>query len=571
MWQTIADTGEQAFERLFEKGSNVFKELTETAKRTLLDILWQITAKKWIIGIAMSAGGLSSEAGASIMGSGSSGSGITGMLGNAVQGSELYQSAVASMTASGGYAAGSSIGAGASGYLGFAGSSTGTAMGLSAATTTAEGVAITELTTLGAAIPVIGWIVAAAALLYMIYSKPGGGPKSGGFAASGADASAWDRFFTPTDRDAELQKTTTAWQKDYRKLVAGLGGKAVEDMTFALGFDQDPRGDAMNRISAGISTGGRSPWGFRDKDVGNKPEDLTRELGIAYSTALAQAVKASDLPGIVGRVWAEVGTVTQEQLNRMIKFSEALIVIQNSVNADILGDVATVEAKAHMTAIDNYKASAVALQEMSLQYDGSEQATYDLAAATSQFHAMAIQLIVAIDNVSEAFHKTIETSKRQVEMTGLEAEAKRNFLQSEIDRLLIELGAETDPAKIKDIGDRINSDILELFNSLTGEEQLVQKSHYLEWLDAIEAKVNARLDTLRQVVAGEGEFSYSTIMQTVGEQLNAAGDKITASARDMQTAADTMNTAASSFRAGTNVTITVNTTTGEVGVSGGGA
>jgi hypothetical protein len=567
MWKQIAEAGEQAFERLFEKGSNVFKDLTAVAKKTLLDILYQITAKQWLISLGTTGGLLSGDAAAQMMGSGSSGTGITGMLGSAVQGSNLYQSAVASMTASGGYAAGSSIGAGAGGYLGFAGSETGTALGLSAATTTAEGVAITELTAVGAAIPVIGWIVAAAALLYAIYSKPGGGPKSGGFAASGTDASQWDRFFTPSDQDAELQKTAAAWQTDYRKLVKGLGGKALDDMTFAIGFDTDPKGDAMNRVSAGVSSGGRSVWSMLNKDIGNDPKNIGVELGIAYSTALAQAIKASDITGIVGRVWQEVGTVTQEQLNRMIKFSEALIVIQNSVNADVLGDAAKVEAQAHMTAIDNYKASAVALQEMSRQYDGSEQATYDLAAATSQFHAMAIQLVVAIDNISEAFSKTIETSKRQIELTGLEDEAKRTYLQSEIDRLMEQLGTTTDPAKIKEIGERINTDILDIFGTLGSADQLAQKSHYLEWLDAIETQVNTRLDALKQVVLGEGEFSYTTVMQTVGEQLAAAGDRITAAARDMQTAADTMNTAASNFRAGSNINITVNTTTGEVGVS----
>ena len=567
LWSSIANAGESAFQKLFEKGGNVFRDLADIAKKTLLDILYQLTAKQWLVSLGVSSGMLSGEAGATIMGQGT-GSGITGLLSNAVSASNLYQGALASMTMSGGYAAGASIGAGATGYLGFAGSEAGMALGLSAATTTAEGVGITALTSVGSAIPVIGWIIAAAALLYAIFAKPGGGPKSGGFAASGSDSALWDRFFTPSDQDAELRKTTQAWQKDYRNLVTGLGGKVREDMTFALGFDSDVQGDAGNRISAGISAGGQALWAIRDKGVGNDVEGLQRELGITYSTALAQAIKASDLPGIVGKVWAEVGTVTQEQLNRMIRFSEALIVIQNAVDADILEDVAKVESMAKMTAIDNYKASAAALQEMSRQYDGSEQATYDLAAATNQFRVMALQLVIAIDNVIESFSKTIEASKRTVQMTGLTGEPLRDFLQAEIDRLYTQMGTETDPAKIKTIAEQINANILQMFGTFSGEDQLAQKSHYLEWLDAIEAQVTARLEELKSTITGNGESSYATVMATVGTQLAAAGDRITQAAADMQTAADTMNAAAASFKAGTNVTITVNTTTGEVGVSG---
>ncbi len=83
MWSSVDRTAHDAFTNIFEGGSNVFKKLGQTLKASVLDILYQMTVRKWIIQIGTSifGGGFGMAANAAT--GGSAGGGVGNLLSGA--------------------------------------------------------------------------------------------------------------------------------------------------------------------------------------------------------------------------------------------------------------------------------------------------------------------------------------------------------------------------------------------------------------------------------------------------------------------------------------------------------
>lgn len=83
MWESIDDTAHDAFTSIFESGKSAFDRLRDTLKSGLLDLLYQMTIKKWIlsIGASVSGGASGLSAAGELAGAGSVGaSGVGGLV-----------------------------------------------------------------------------------------------------------------------------------------------------------------------------------------------------------------------------------------------------------------------------------------------------------------------------------------------------------------------------------------------------------------------------------------------------------------------------------------------------------
>ncbi len=83
MWQSIDSTAHDVFVNIFEDGAGTFKRLGQTLKAALLDMLYQMTVKRWIINIGASIGGVAGVAGSAMAGQ-DGGSGIGNLAGSAI-------------------------------------------------------------------------------------------------------------------------------------------------------------------------------------------------------------------------------------------------------------------------------------------------------------------------------------------------------------------------------------------------------------------------------------------------------------------------------------------------------
>jgi hypothetical protein len=319
-WRELfADVGQLSqnfFTDFFEHGSQAFRHLWEDFKHWALEALAKVAAQRIVVAIGASLGGTA----ASAAGSAASSAGPN-LFGNAV-GSTLSNSLFGSAGIGGLFSgAGGIFGSGAIGNS-LALSGIGQSLGLSAVgLDAAGGVGLTALgTTLGAAIPVIGAALAIAAMFGAF--KSGGGPKTGGFAASeGVNV---DRFFTPNQADSELGGVVGQLGTDYATIARALG--ASGNASFALGFDTDPNGSAGSRVSSGAFVNGAQVYGARDVDVGRNDADLQARLSLEAKRVLFAALQASDLPSYLADLFQgiDAASATAEQIDNIVRTAEAL-------------------------------------------------------------------------------------------------------------------------------------------------------------------------------------------------------------------------------------------------------
>ena len=81
VWNSIDRTAQQTFTNIFEGGQDAFTKLRDTLKATLLDLLYQMTVRKWVFNLAANVTGASSGAVGAVANSSGLNS-IGGLLGN---------------------------------------------------------------------------------------------------------------------------------------------------------------------------------------------------------------------------------------------------------------------------------------------------------------------------------------------------------------------------------------------------------------------------------------------------------------------------------------------------------
>lgn len=86
MWQSIDQTAHDVFVNVFEDGAGTFKRLGQTLKASLLDLLYQLTIKQWIINISANVGGGAGGAALQMASGGGRGLGSLLNLGSSVAG-----------------------------------------------------------------------------------------------------------------------------------------------------------------------------------------------------------------------------------------------------------------------------------------------------------------------------------------------------------------------------------------------------------------------------------------------------------------------------------------------------
>lgn len=209
MWKSVDQTAHDTFVNVFQSGKGAFDKLRDTLKSGLLDLLYQMTIKKWIFNIGAEVSGtagMAGAAGAAMGGQGSAG-GASSLIGTASTANSLYKGGTAvgnallgsgsgtvaswmagtSAVAPTSVLAANAVGAVGGDALGTliaaegwttaaaaagtsAGATAGAAAGVAASSTAAGGVAAGGATAGLAAIPVYGWVALAAIAAYAIFS-----------------------------------------------------------------------------------------------------------------------------------------------------------------------------------------------------------------------------------------------------------------------------------------------------------------------------------------------------------------------------------------------------------------
>ena len=310
MWGKIESTAEQTFSSIFDSGKNAFDRLKDTLKNGLYSLLYQMTVKRWIVGISASVSGQ----GVAEQAFGAQGGGLMGMANNASSLSSLYSAGSQFLTGGAAGASGASlayanmvgalggdaIGALATANGGWAGVSSGAALteaygaavaveaGTAAGAAGATGAAAGISSAL-AAVPVWGWAaLAGVALLSM--SGDGGGPKTesgGGYGMGRGDVGG------PTFDYAR------GLESSYGDLAQRLG--LSSRLSVGAFSSSDPSGDSLTQLDVAARMNNQTVYsrsgrlGGDIENVGRSDADLQAALAEEATRVMVSALKASDL------------------------------------------------------------------------------------------------------------------------------------------------------------------------------------------------------------------------------------------------------------------------------------
>lgn len=338
MWGTVEKTGKDVFVHLLGEGKGAFDGIGKAIKASVIDLLYQLTARKWLINIGASISGSMGIAGAANAAQGGGGSGGMGSLsgmggwftdfggsaGNSIAtaGMKLYD---AGFTGAGEWMGANAEALGNAANVG--GQALGYANALFAARDGQWGKALGSAVGTYFGGPIGGAIGSAIGTWVDGYFGGGGGDKIGSwgdYSASGP----MSNVNTPSGGDPIGIARLAADSFARLNTVAAALGTTV-DTTLRLNYELDPQGDAPGHIYYGA--GGSS---IHKQINGQDVTAAASELQAAASRAVLMALQSADMPGYLSSALSAVNAQTASiaEIDATVGFTVALKQMHDQLN-----------------------------------------------------------------------------------------------------------------------------------------------------------------------------------------------------------------------------------------------
>lgn len=459
-----------------------------------------------------------------------------------------------------------------------------------------------------AAIGPAGWIALAALAVWAIFSKDGGGPKTGGsfissFQGMIGKKSELERLYTPNQSDEMIRPAVEDINSVYQSLINRMGSNRT-DVTFGLGFDSDPQGTAPNRVSATVSAGGQNLLNILNRSLGRDEKDLDAGM----KQAMAEMLQAALVPAFkdIGKAFGDLMKGFTGNLEEVTSYAMALITLNEALvkggaafdklkeslggfgqmSLQMATDLAHIVAYAVADPIkaatdiaqqqsrgllDNWNAQGSAIRELLKTYDGSITATQQLSAATQARYQTELQLVQQIGQALLSVSALFKGSAESIRFGVLDTAGKDQFLFDKISNLETLLLSASDPAVIQTISQDLNTAVMARFNLLDPAQQSGRAEEFAGFLEYLDQQAQARLNlTLAGVTNEHDPNNPQSLATLINSALTDAAAKLAAAALAQQTAANTQLQAANTplaVNVDVNVDVENNTANTEVAIA----
>ena len=535
----------------------------EALKKYLLAVLYEMTAKPFVVSIMTSIGGALGIPGAA----NASGGGLSSILGGSSGGSNPLGSLFSgnSPLSSLGSMFGGTLGVPGGAAGSFAVSSMGEALGLSTAMGAGEGAVLTGLGSgLIAAIPWAG-LAAMAIPLIMSFFDDGPAMRSGTF-ASGAASQGGNPLFSGSSSFGEFGVVNDKWFSDsdmgaemgaFMEGIKGIDNALAEiigkDLTgqvklalesVATEFEAGIEGEAVTFGSI-MKERYIAVFAALDVRLGEVVEGFSgtgEELAKFVITLGNVYMMVEDMPARVGNTLLDVmaaGILTIEEIGR---FATAYVGLQEVMALDPVAFVLDQMSEANVTAYDKVVTLRGGLEELLKSYDGSVAGTEELYGATMSYVQAQIVAVAQIQEVKKAVSEMFSESRTLIAdffLSNADKAAKLMDDAREYQKLLNET---LDPKLIQDYSKIINDDLMKAFQLLSPEEQKAQQQSFLQRIDEADALAKERLRLSGEAITQSGEDQLS-IMASIRDALAYAAQSMVDAAAAIKDASADMKDA----------------------------
>lgn len=514
-WKKIDGFAHGAFDNIFDKGYDTFKEIGNAIKKYVLDMLYKMTVQKWMISV-----GIAGTAAA------------TG-IGDVASGVSTVNNLFSSFSTSGALASS----AGTWGTI--AASSFGQAVGLSEISVLAGSggmAAGSTLTALGAAVP----YVAAALAVYSLF----GGKKSISAANTGDVHQYYaDGVFagqgSVTGSNAALDANAASLQASYMQAAMALGITAT---TTHFGINTNTGAQGQNPNTMFWGEGGRNADStYRSSYYSGEVSTAdTAAMQLAASRAVFAALQGSELPGYLARLFdgLTAGAMTQQDIDSTLAFGQALTqmrdaLLETRTPLEVLRANVDAGTAAFATSAETFRTDFVAAIDAGINPQVFEQwkalgtAIDQLAAADAESAAQNAEALARAAEDAARYQITmLDLQAQLVELTGDTAMAEAVLIEQR--RLAI---AELDASDPTGYLAALTTQLWGLQDAADASADAAQTA--ADALEQITSSLNIALDDARNILRAsiDAEKSalqsaYESELVTAKERIDSVGDSV---------------------------------------------
>jgi len=544
MWKSIDSTAQRTFTNIFQGGQSAFTKLRDTLKSTLLDLLYQMSIKKWIINLGASVSGTGVASAAfgqgGVMGAADGASTAMGGI-NAVMNTGSMMSNIGSWTANAALGSGLlNVGAGA-------GVSTATALGAGGASMFGGAAAASTLGTIASyALPIIG-VVAALSTLFGSH----GGPKSGGgyiadYTPTGSSLADYEKtaygttisntgqgWITDTKDNSSMKAITDSLYASYSQLATTIGQK-VGTVQFGIGANTDPEGTAGNMYYGKAVVDGKTVYDVATDDSGSRGDSAAQEW---LKKSSADMLKSAIVPAF-REVSDSLGTIAQSITGDIAAITsqlQGLADVANYIKSNPLESAIEQINIAGRSAYQIWRAAGDTLKTAISGFNGSANSIAAIGDATKARYQQELSLIGQIQGAMISASAMFGSSITSIKMSTMDDPTKYDFLRSQADQKYNELQSAIDPAAINNLATQINEITNQAYGLLSSDQQKATSQSFIDYLSKVNDTTQAQLKSSQdQVVSEHQQFTADMkgVMDTAAKSIVDAGSA-------MMTAANT--------------------------------
>lgn len=589
---------------IWDHGTQGIKDMWDNFLKWGEEALAQIAAKQIIVSIvgALSIGGAAGSQAANAVQLGSQGQGLSTLLGAGGSGMNLFGAASNLFGGLGGGVSDMALSAmlspALSGITSGLGLTTAAADTIAAASmeigagTAAVGASLTSLgATVLAAVPVVGWAIAAAAVAYELLAQKPGGPKQGGAFSDGIAGFNTYPGETSAANDSQMQTAAMGVLNTLATINTALGSTAYGQYKYGLSYDTDPQGTAQDRVSSELMTGAQVSYNQRDVNAGRDSTSLQAQMTDQMQAAIIAGINATNLAQPFKDLFNQIDTtlsstdfsaaiqqivnfkvaldafadqglaqrfeqaadINPAAISSLTQFALAYTAVETALGVDPQAAAMQQVANANTTAYGAVLKLRDGLSSLVSTYDGSTAATNNLAAATAQYVAAQVQALVQIEQLKSSLSGLFGDSIRQIQLATMTPDQQESFYLTEAANLQTQLSTAIDPATINSLSTLINTDLTTAFGLLSPADQLTQQNWFIGQLTATNATAQTQLKAATDSIT-QANTTQQNILTTIQDAINTAANNMitastsmTASATSAASASDVMSQAANTM------------------------
>lgn len=387
--------------------------------------------------------------------------------------------------------------------------------------------------TAATAIPYVGWVIAAIALIAS-FSGKGGGPKTEGDALYNLTGGTptyggSEGFFTGSSGDAFAKKMTSVLAVSTTDMLKALGGSGA-GIGVLLGFNTDPMGTAPDNITGAVQDASGKYSYLHTFDAGRG--DYAAQMAVEAKRVMLAAIQASDVNEAYKSIIRNVDlmTASAEQLDQAMQDVNNVYAIMHFGSADPFADYAASMESAGQSFMAQLDKQSSAVLKAAAAYDGSSASIKTLMDLTNQRYSMEMQLAAQLADAVKSTSTMFGDSKRNIQLSVLGDQGKYDFYNKEVQKYSDVLATLTDPQLISEYASKLNGSIMSAWGVLDSGQQGASSQKFLDLLDNADKLAQERFEAVKTTVAADNTAMQKAISDAIAVAMTAAAQQIAAAA-----------------------------------------